>query len=109
MTNGVLRPYRARRTDQGVRPARLNRELPGRHRRDGFRQSQARRRSGAGALFGDRIVGVDRLDYTKGLPQKFKAFGRLLDKYPHYQRQVVLTQIAAANTGQYRGLFRHPP
>jgi trehalose 6-phosphate synthase len=41
-----------------------------------------------------RIIGVDRLDYTKGLPQKFKAFGRLLDKYPHYQRQVVLTQIA---------------
>ena len=41
-----------------------------------------------------RVVGVDRLDYTKGLPQKFKAFGRLLDKYPHYQRQVVLTQIA---------------
>ena len=41
-----------------------------------------------------RIVGVDRLDYTKGLPQKFKAFGRLLEKYPQYQRQVVLTQIA---------------
>ena len=41
-----------------------------------------------------RVVGVDRLDYTKGLPQKFKAFGRVLDKYPHYQRQVVLTQIA---------------
>ena len=41
-----------------------------------------------------RIIGVDRLDYTKGLPQKFKAFGRLLDKYPSYQRQVVLTQIA---------------
>src|SRR5207253_5102422 len=41
-----------------------------------------------------RIVGVDRLDYTKGLPQTFKAFGRLLDKYPQYQRQVVLTQIA---------------
>src|SRR5262249_15783193 len=40
-----------------------------------------------------RIVGVDRLDYTKGLPQKFKAFGRLLDRYPHYKRQVVLTQI----------------
>ena len=41
-----------------------------------------------------RIVGVDRLDYTKGLPQKFKAFGRLLDMYSHYRRQVVLTQIA---------------
>src|SRR5947207_4049783 len=33
--------------------------------------------------------------YTKGLPQKFKAFGRFLEKYPQYQRQVVLTQIAA--------------
>jgi trehalose 6-phosphate synthase len=42
-----------------------------------------------------RVVGVDRLDYTKGLPHKFKAFGQLLDKYPQYQRQVVLTQIAS--------------
>ena len=41
-----------------------------------------------------RIIGVDRLDYTKGLPQKFKAFGQFLDKYPQYRRQVVLTQIA---------------
>jgi trehalose 6-phosphate synthase len=41
-----------------------------------------------------RIIGVDRLDYTKGLPQKFKAFGRFLEKYPQYRRQVVLTQIA---------------
>jgi trehalose 6-phosphate synthase len=41
-----------------------------------------------------RIVGVDPLDYTKGLPQKFKAFGRLLEKYPQYQHRVVLTQIA---------------
>jgi trehalose 6-phosphate synthase len=41
-----------------------------------------------------RIVGVDRLDYTKGLPQKFKAFGQFLEVNPQYRRQVVLTQIA---------------
>jgi trehalose 6-phosphate synthase len=41
-----------------------------------------------------RIIGVDRLDYTKGLPQKFKAFGRFLETFPQYRRQVVLTQIA---------------
>ncbi len=41
-----------------------------------------------------RIIGVDRLDYTKGLPQKFKAFGRFLETNPQYRRQVVLTQIA---------------
>ena len=41
-----------------------------------------------------RIVGVDRLDYTKGLPQKFRAFGRFLEKNAQYRGQVVLTQIA---------------
>jgi trehalose 6-phosphate synthase len=41
-----------------------------------------------------RIIGIDRLDYTKGLPQKFKAFDRFLEKYPQYRRHVVLTQIA---------------
>src|SRR5262249_30703633 len=41
-----------------------------------------------------RIIGVDRLDYTKGLPQKFKAFGQFLERNPQYRRQVVLTQIA---------------
>jgi trehalose 6-phosphate synthase len=42
-----------------------------------------------------RIVGVDRLDYAKGLPHKFKAFGQFLDTNPQYRRQVVLTQIAS--------------
>ncbi len=41
-----------------------------------------------------RIVGVDRLDYSKGLPEKFRAFGRFLEKYPKYRRNVVLSQIA---------------
>jgi trehalose 6-phosphate synthase len=41
-----------------------------------------------------RAVGVDRLDYTKGLPQKFAAFGRFLEKYPAYRGKVILTQIA---------------
>lgn len=41
-----------------------------------------------------RIIGVDRLDYSKGLPQKFRAFGYFLEKYPEYRRNVVLSQIA---------------
>jgi trehalose 6-phosphate synthase len=51
-----------------------------------------------------RIIGVDRLDYTKGLPQKFKAFGQFLETCPQYRRQVVLTQIAPPtreNVGAY--------
>ena len=58
--------------------------------------AKAKRTSGLAQARGSvsRIIGVDCLDYTKGLPQKFKAFGRFLEKYPQYQRQVVLTQIA---------------
>ena len=42
-----------------------------------------------------RIVGVDRLDYTKGLPQKFRAYGHFLERHPEFRSRVVLTQIAA--------------
>lgn len=42
----------------------------------------------------DRLIGVDRLDYTKGLPQKFRAFGHFLEKYPETHQKVVLAQIA---------------
>jgi trehalose 6-phosphate synthase len=41
-----------------------------------------------------RLIGVDRLDYTKGLPQKFRAFGRFLEKNPDYRRKVILSQLA---------------
>ncbi len=41
-----------------------------------------------------RLIGVDRLDYTKGLPQKFRAFGRFLEKNPEYRRKVILSQLA---------------
>jgi trehalose 6-phosphate synthase len=47
-----------------------------------------------------RVLGVDRLDYTKGLPQKFRAFQRFLEKYPEHRRAVVLTQIAAPTRGE---------
>jgi trehalose 6-phosphate synthase len=41
-----------------------------------------------------RIIGIDRLDYTKGLPQKFRAYERFLEKYESYRGRVVLSQIA---------------
>ncbi len=40
------------------------------------------------------IVGVDRLDYSKGLPERLKAFRRLLELYPDKQKTVTLMQIA---------------
>jgi trehalose 6-phosphate synthase len=40
------------------------------------------------------IVGVDRLDYSKGLPERLKAFRRLLELYPDKSKSVTLMQIA---------------
>ncbi|MGH8311943.1 MAG: alpha,alpha-trehalose-phosphate synthase (UDP-forming) [Gammaproteobacteria bacterium] len=40
------------------------------------------------------IIGVDRLDYSKGLPGRFRAYGQLLEHWPAFRRQVVLFQIA---------------
>ncbi|KAJ1928883.1 Trehalose-6-P synthase/phosphatase complex synthase subunit [Tieghemiomyces parasiticus] len=40
------------------------------------------------------IVGVDRLDYIKGVPQKIHALEVFLEKHPEYQGKVVLVQVA---------------
>jgi len=40
------------------------------------------------------IIGVDRLDYIKGVPQKLHALEIFLTKHPEYQGEVVLIQIA---------------
>ena len=40
------------------------------------------------------IIGVDRLDYSKGLPDRLKGFRRLLERYPEIHKRVTLMQIA---------------
>ncbi|EEB06490.2 alpha,alpha-trehalose-phosphate synthase [Schizosaccharomyces japonicus yFS275] len=40
------------------------------------------------------IVGVDRLDYIKGIPQKFHALEVFLTQYPEWVGKVVLIQVA---------------
>ncbi len=39
------------------------------------------------------ILGVDRLDYTKGIPERLDAFDRLLIAHPEYLGKVKLVQI----------------
>lgn len=40
------------------------------------------------------VMGVDRLDYSKGLYKRFQAFERLLEKAEHQHGHVVFTQIS---------------
>lgn len=54
-------------------------------------------------------IGADRLDYSKGLPNRFEAVARLLTQYPEHRRRVSLLQVAARSRedlGDYQRLRR---
>ena len=40
------------------------------------------------------ILSVDRMDYTKGIPQRLEAFDLLLEKYPEYRGKVTFILVA---------------
>jgi trehalose 6-phosphate synthase len=42
----------------------------------------------------DLVIGVDRMDYSKGLPQRMEAFGRMLDEHEELHGKVSFLQIA---------------
>jgi trehalose 6-phosphate synthase/phosphatase len=55
------------------------------------------------------ILSVDRLDYSKGIPNRLAAFDRFLADNPAYQRRVKLVMIVAPSRAQapyYRELQR---
>ena len=41
------------------------------------------------------LVGVDRLDYSKGLPHRIRAFRHLLERYPENRGSATLVQVAS--------------
>lgn len=41
------------------------------------------------------MIGVDRLDYTKGILERLRAFEKMLQDYPSQRRGVVMLQISA--------------
>jgi trehalose 6-phosphate synthase/phosphatase len=54
------------------------------------RQAQIKRGVGVEKI----VLGVDRLDYTKGLLQRLEGFERFLEDNPQYHKRVTLVQIA---------------
>lgn len=71
------------------------------------------------------LLGIDRLDYTKGLPEKLTAFRLLLTNHPEYIGHIVLLQVCVPTrmevpnyaelraeierlVGQINGEFGHP-
>ena len=52
------------------------------------------------------IIGVDRLDYSKGLEERFRAYERLLENYPAIRNQVSYIQIAPATRSGFAPMAR---
>jgi trehalose 6-phosphate synthase/phosphatase len=75
----------------GVFPLGIDYELFERRAREASAEDERRERI---------VLGVDRLDYTKGLPEKLRAFERLLELHPEHRGRVVLLQIAEPSRGE---------
>jgi trehalose 6-phosphate synthase len=54
----------------------------------------------------DLIIGVDRLDYSKGLLERFEAYQQFLEESPQYRSKVTYLQIALLGRQSVRA-YRH--
>lgn len=57
------------------------------------------------------MLGVDRLDMIKGIPQKLLAFEMFLEKNPEWREKVMLVQIAVPTRTDVQEcrFCSHPP
>ena len=51
----------------------------------------------------DLVIGVDRMDYSKGLPQRFEGMAALFDRNPDIHGKVSFTQIAPPSRSSLEG------
>lgn len=47
-------------------------------------------------------IGIDRLDYTKGIPERLQALDRLFEKYPQWIGRLVFAQIGVPSRSHIR-------
>jgi trehalose 6-phosphate synthase len=82
-----------------VRPHPISVALPERCGDAGAEMTPEENRSQTLARLGTDIlflgVGVDRIDYTKGLLERFRGIECFLDKYPNYREQFTFVQFGA--------------
>jgi trehalose 6-phosphate synthase/phosphatase len=51
------------------------------------------------------VLGIDRLDYSKGIPRRLAAIERLLEEHPEWRRNVRFLQVAVPSRGSV-GAYR---
>jgi trehalose-6-phosphate synthase/uncharacterized membrane protein affecting hemolysin expression len=82
-----------------VRPHPISVALPESPEETGEAVPAERNRADIVAKLGAEIlflgVGVDRIDYTKGIVERFRGIECFLDKFPHYREQFTFVQFGA--------------
>lgn len=60
-----------------------------------FKSQTERNQQRLHQMIGERklIISIDRLDYSKGIPERLIAFEEFLKKYPQYKEKVILLQL----------------
>ena len=55
-------------------------------------------------LMGDRklMISIDRLDYSKGIPHRLKAFELFLSKHPEFKEKVIFLQLVVPSRDQVK-------
>jgi trehalose 6-phosphate synthase/phosphatase len=84
--------YAGRRVKLGVFPMGIDAETYAKRAADRDVVAEAQR------LRADRdvrlLAGIDRLDYSKGIPRRLLAIERLLTRYPEWRERIRLVQVA---------------
>jgi alpha,alpha-trehalose-phosphate synthase [UDP-forming] len=44
-------------------------------------------------------IGIERIDYTKGIPERLRALDRFFEKYPEYRRRLTFFQVGVPSRG----------
>lgn len=68
------------------------RDFDGLARKDAVRRRAEEIRHSAGGEY--LLLGVDRLDYTKGILERLKALETLWERYPEWRRRLTFVQVA---------------
>jgi trehalose 6-phosphate synthase len=69
---------------------------------EGEKAKQARETLARGRTGCKTIIGVDRLDYSKGLPERFEGYRRFLEEHPECRGKIFLLQIAPPSRGEVK-------
>lgn len=87
-------PFRASHSKMLAKSYPIGIDVDGFHAMANTEEADARIRRLKRGSIDQHIIGVDRLDYSKGLPDRLRSYRRFLEKYPDHHKNTVLMQIS---------------